>query len=171
MLTALVGALALAAPASAGNAIAVSGTQTTIDENAGTYKVDGGLIGDWRTTSVKTLASSPLYRAGGTERFTGCLDRGRDGSCAGDPSGSLSFSFRYWGKFGPNDALIWGSCWHPIRGGTGSFAGATGVLTFIDTPTATGVTTAYIGNVTLAGRAAARRSARASAVHPGCGGA
>ena len=170
-LAVLAGALAVAAPASAGNAVVVSGTQTNIDESAGTYKLDGGLIGEWRTTSIRTLAASPLARASGTERFTGCLDRGHDGSCSGDPGGTLKFSFLYWAKIGAGDSLVWGSCWHPIRGGTGAFAGATGVLTFVDTPTAAGVTTAYIGNVTLAGKAAARRSARASSVSPGCGGA
>lgn len=34
-----------------------------------------------------------VLRRGG--RNSGCLDRGRDGSCAGDPSETLDFSFEY----------------------------------------------------------------------------
>ena len=69
-------------------------------------------------------------------------------SCAGDPSGKLRFSFRYWAQFA-GDALVWGSCLHPITGGTGAFAGATGVLAMVDSPTPQGVKTSYIGHVTL----------------------
>ena len=81
----------------------------------------GGLIGKWKTTSFKTLATSPIYKGKGTEKFNGCLDRRRDGHCAGDPRGTIRFSFLYWAKFGPGDSLVWGSCWHPVRGGTGGF--------------------------------------------------
>ena len=56
------------------------------------------------------------------------------------PAGTLSFRFLYWGKFGPETRSIWGSCWHPVTGGTGDFAGAEGVLTMVDTPNAKGVT-------------------------------
>jgi hypothetical protein len=63
----------------------------------------GGLLGRWTGTSFKVLAKSPLYRAKGTERFRGCIDRRRDRSCAGDPSGTLSFTFRYWALFRSSD--------------------------------------------------------------------
>jgi hypothetical protein len=150
-------ALAAAAPASAktsrpgAKTYTVSGRQTAIDADAGTYRMAGRLVGMWRTLSSETTAESPLYEAKGTERFRGCLDRGRDGSCAGDPSGTLTFRFLLWAKNDPNDpsSLIWGACWHPIVEGTGDFAGADGVLTFVDTQRHDGVRTAYIGNVTI----------------------
>jgi hypothetical protein len=159
--------LALAAPAGATTTTyPVSGDQTVVDEQAGTYKMSGGLIGDWAITSFKELATTPLYRARGTEHFSGCLDRGRDGSCANDPSGTLDFTFRYWAQFGPGDALVWGACWHPITGGTGAFKGASGVLMMADTPSGNGgFTTAYIGSVTLKkGARSSRSHARAAAV-------
>ena len=163
-LVALGAVLALAAPAGAATTYRVSGSQVVVDESAGTYKMTGGLKGDWATLSFEEIAKQPLYRGRGTERFTGCLDRRGDGSCAGDPSGTLSFSFLYWARFAAGDALVWGSCWHPVTRGTGAFAGASGVLVMVDTPTSAGVKTAYIGNVTLtgAGGTRARRSAAAS---------
>lgn len=145
--------------ASAGAATyAVSGKQVVVNEEEGKYKMTGGLLGAWSITSFKELSSGPIFKAKGTERFNGCLDRGRDRKCGGDPKGTLTFRFLYWAKFGPGDSLIWGSCWHPVTGGTGDFAGADGVLTMVDTPTAHGVSTRYIGNITLAGGAAHARA-------------
>jgi hypothetical protein len=176
-LLAVCAALAPAAPAGAAT-YAVSGKQIAVNENAGIFKMRGGLIGRWNVTSFKELAKSPLYRAKGTERFKGCLDRRRDRSCAGDPSGTLSFRFLYWARFASSDpaSLVWGACWHPIVSGTGAFASARGVITMVDTPTGHGVSTSYIGNVTLPGRraggAAAHRPARAAAAgRTGCGAA
>jgi hypothetical protein len=160
-------ALALAAPAGAKTTTyPVSGDQTVVDAQAGTYKMTGGLIGDWAITSYEELATTPLYRAKGTEHFSGCLDRGHDGSCANDPAGTLDFRFRYWAQFAPGNALVWGACWHPITGGTGAFKGASGVLMMADTPTGDGgFTTAYIGSVTLTkGARSSRSHARAAAV-------
>ena len=37
----------------------------------------------------------------GHELFVGCIDSGSDGSCSGDPTGTLSFSFVFTGKFDP----------------------------------------------------------------------
>ena len=138
LLAAAAALLIFAAPAGA-KTYAVSGKQIAVNENAGKYRMTGGLIGKWKTTSFKTIATSPIYKGKGTEKFNGCLDRRRDGHCAGDPRGTIRFSFLYWAKFGPGDSLVWGSCWHPVRGGTGGFAGATGVLTFVDTPVGKGV--------------------------------
>jgi len=153
-------ALMLAANASAKTTtVPVSGTQTVVDEDAGTYKMSGSLIGDWQFTSFTEIATSPIYRAKGTELFSGCLDVRRDGTCTGDPSGTLRFRFKYWAQFDDEGALVWGSCLHPITGGTGAFAGATGVLSMVDTPTPQGVSTAYIGHVTLRGSAKARAHA------------
>src|SRR5262245_46833997 len=86
-------ALAFAGQAGAATTHVVSGSQTVVDENAGTYKMSGSLVGDWTQTSFTTLATSPLFRGKGTEVFSGCLDRARDGSCNGDPAGTLSFKF------------------------------------------------------------------------------
>ncbi|HVO54809.1 MAG TPA: hypothetical protein VMT37_10385 [Solirubrobacterales bacterium] len=155
-------ALALAGSASAAT-YPVSGKQIVVDEAAGTYKMNGGLVGKWEVTSFKELGSGSIFRAKGTERFKGCLDLRRDRSCAGDPSGTLSFTYLYWGEFEADDTLVWGSCWHPVVGGTGDFKHARGVLTMVDTPTAKGVSTSYTGNITLGSPSAARAAASASA--------
>lgn len=158
-------ALAIAAPASA-KTHKLSGTQKVIDEEAGTYKMRGSLLGSWAVTSFKKVPDPIYYHGRGTELFEGCLDRARDRSCKRDPSGSLSFTFDYWALFASEDpdSLVWGACWHPIVEGTGDFAGAKGVVMMVDTPTGKGVKTRYIGNLTLKGEKAARRahSARAS---------
>jgi hypothetical protein len=157
-------ALLLAATANAKTTtVPVSGAQTVVDEDAGTFKMSGSLIGDWQITSFTEIATAPIYRAKGTELFSGCLDVRRDGSCKGDPSGTLRFTFKYWAQFDEQGGLVWGSCLHPITGGTGSFAGATGVLAMVDTPTPQGVSTAYIGHVTLRGSAKSRAHANAAA--------
>ena len=153
--------IASAVPAAAAT-YPVSGKQTVISEKAGTSRMTGGLIGKWKTETFKELAKSPIYKAKGTESFDGCLDVNHNGSCAGDPSGTLSFDFLYWGKFGAGDSLIWGSCWHPVTGGSGDFAGAEGVVTMVDTPNEKGVTTNYTGNITIGGGG----GASATAVQP-----
>jgi hypothetical protein len=165
ILVAAAAALALAASASAASTYQVSGKQTVVDEAAGKFAMHGSLVGDWDTTSFTEIAKAPIYRAKGTELFAGCLDVGRDGSCKGDPAGKLRFDFKYWAQFDAQGGVVWGSCYHPITGGTGAFAGATGVLMMVDTPTAQGISTSYIGNVTLngsKGRAHARARAAAS---------
>jgi hypothetical protein len=165
-------ALAFAAQAGAAPTYTVSGSLTTVDYDAGIFTMSGGLIGDWVTTSYTELATSPLYRAKGTELFTGCLDRARDGSCgAHDPSGTMSFSFRYWAQFTSDGQLVWGGCTHPITDGTGAFTGATGLIVMVDRPTPTGVETRYAGTITLSGKkgeSQSRTDARAAAAHT-CG--
>jgi hypothetical protein len=151
----------------------VQGKQVVVDENAGTYTMRGGLIGDWAVTSFEEDAGGVLFRAHGTETFSGCLNRGHDRSCKGDPKGTLEFTFEYSALFGSADpsSLVWGACLHPIVSGAGAFAGAQGVLTMVDHPTPEGVKTRYIGSITLAGerkRSAARASTSAL---PRCGGA
>src|SRR6201999_465313 len=118
-----------------GEQFAVSGEQTVVNEKASTYKMSGGLLGDWKVTAFKETASKPVFKGRGTESFSGCIDRKLDGSCAGDPTGTLKFKFRYWAKFGKEDKLELGTCAHPVTGGTGDFAGATGFLMMVDTPT------------------------------------
>jgi hypothetical protein len=166
-------ALAVAAPAGAAT-VPIWGTQTVVDEDAGTFKMHGSLVGDWAVTTFKVLRPGPVFHAKGTERFSGCLDRGRDGSCSGDPAGTLKFTIDYKALFDPPGSknLVWGGCLHPVTSGTGAFAGARGVIVMADTPTASGVSTSYIGNLTLAGdgRAKARHAvAAAASAGRGCG--
>ena len=113
-------------------------------------------------------AGAPYNEATGTELFKGCIDRRRDRSCKGDPSGTLSLTAHYWALYGSADpaSLIWGACWHPVVAGTGDFAGAQGVVMFVDSPTPRGVETDYIGTLTLAGaRASSSRVAKASGAY------
>jgi hypothetical protein len=144
----------------------VSGQQIVDDPTAGTAHMTGGLVGQWTTTSFKVTAHAPLVNAKGGEQFKGCIDRARDGSCAGDPTGTLRFTYRYWGQPGDQaDAVVWGACYHPVVSGTGGLEGAHGVVMMADTPTTAGKTrTDYLGNVTLG--AVGQSAARAAAV--GC---
>jgi len=154
--------LALAGSASAATTYQVSGEQTVVDGDS--FKMSGGLIGDWEMTSFTTISTSPIFRGKGTELFSGCLDVNHNGKCKGDPSGTLSFRFRYSSLWDENGSLVWGTCTHPVIGGTGGFAGAKGVIAMVDTPTGgTDFTTAYIGNITLPGAAKSRASAKYSA--------
>jgi hypothetical protein len=133
--------------------------------------MSGSLVGDWQQTSFTTLAMSPLFRGKGTEVFSGCLDKGRDGSCKGDPAGTLSFKFRYVAQYTATSELLLGACTHPITGGTGAFTGATGALLMVDTPAPAGVETRYAGTMTLDGKkgqSQSRTHARAAAAHT-CG--
>jgi hypothetical protein len=154
-------ALLAAAPASAAT-FQVSGVQSApvssgpcFDPNALTSLVmTGGLVGCWYTDTVVTHSAQPngtpsgTIQATGTEHFVGCLDLDADGSCTGDPSGSLAFTFQFSGKFDPSTgAEIFGRCQHPIVSGTGDLADASGVITFQDD--VTNGTSLYTGHVTL----------------------
>jgi hypothetical protein len=162
--------------------VAVSGTQTVVDEAAGTYTMQGSLVGAWYTTKfVQRYASSSQYVATGKELFVGCLDANANGSCdKKEPAGSLKFTFMYWASFDPaTGALLHGNCVHPITAGSGSFRKAAGVLFMEDTPTGDTVVTTYKGTVdyqaATSGQAAKHRtlaSAGASAAGHGgvCGG-
>ncbi len=168
VLLAVLALVASAAAAPVGEGFAVSGKQTAIDAEAGTYKMSGGLVGEWKITSFKELPTSAgVLKATGTESFKGCVDRKLDGSCSGDPSGSLKFSFRYWGRFSKEDKLELGTCAHPVTAGSGAFAGATGFLMMVDLPTkkAPFEVTEYEGVITLAGTTA---TARASSSRLAC---
>ena len=149
------------ASAGAGKTYRVAGKQIVTNEETGESIVRGGLRGTWNVTDFTedTDPATPL-QGSGTERFTGCLDRNRDRSCKGDPSGTFDLSFLYWADIS-GGALVWGACYHPIISGTGAFKGARGVFMFVDSPTANGVNTRYIGTITLAG--GKKRAAAASA--------
>lgn len=158
-------ATAAAATTVSGEQFTVAGKQTVVNEKAGTSKMSGGLLGNWKITSFTETAHQPVFRGKGTESFSGCIDRKLDGSCAGDPSGTLKFKFRYWGKFGKGDALELGTCAHPVTGGSGDFAGASGFLMMVDTPTkkAPFVETNYEGIITVSGPATSARPSAAAA--------
>lgn len=154
----------LAAPAAGAQTYRVAGEQVPVDPEAGTFRMTGGLLGDFRLVAIhEDAGAGPLVRAHGRERFDGCVDRALDGSCDGDPAGTLRFRFRYWALPASGDAVVWGACWHPIVGGTGAFRDASGVLMMVDTPEAGGqLRTDYIGNVTT-GEAKARGATASAA--------
>jgi hypothetical protein len=144
-----VASLALAAPAGA-TQNQVSGIQTfgitppacndlTADPSA-TLTMTGGLIGCWYVdTFNKKKETDPasgklVFIYYGTEHFTGCLDADGDGQCSGDPTGTFDTTFTFTTQ---NEATapyseIRGRCHHPIVGGDGAFANATGLLNFKD---------------------------------------
>jgi hypothetical protein len=117
---------------------------------------DGGGSSDagWYTDTLNFRgnpvgAPSGTIQATGTEHFAGCLDLDTDGSCTGDPHGTLAFTFQLSAKFEPVPPFseIHGRCQHPILSGTGDLAGATGVITFKDD--VANSTAPYSGHVTL----------------------
>lgn len=153
-LAALAALSALPAAATAGSgtpvSVEVSGTQTVVDEAAGTFAMHGSLVGAWYTTKfVPRYASSSRFVATGKELFVGCLDSNANKSCdKKEPAGSLKFTFMYWASFDPaTGALLHGNCVHPIIGGSGSFRKAAGVIFMEDTPTGDTVVTTYTGTV------------------------
>jgi len=139
-------AFVVAAPASA-EQNQVSGVQTpgatgppACTDPSASFTMTGGLVGCWYEDSImitkdQTTASGiELIHVSGTEHFIGCLDRDGDGSCIGaDPSGTLYFTFTFTEQVDvATGSEIRGRCHHPIVGGTGDFAAATGVLNFKD---------------------------------------
>ena len=171
-----------AAPMAATAAVyTVSGNQVpTADPQLST--MTGGLSGGWTTTIAGWRFDEATGRgvAWGTEVFSGCLDRLRNGCDASDPSGTMSFKFIAWQKYDPQNeyAFVTGACIHPVTSGTGGFKGAHGVIGMKDTPQADGsVTTSYVGALTIpsgqsikstgAGRS---RSLQASTPRVTCGG-
>ena len=160
---AVVAAEAAAAP------IHARGTQTVIDETAGTFAMHGTLVGTWFTTSfIPTYDSPTLFAAKGTERFVGCVDSNRNRTCnASEPQGTLRFDFIYWANFdAATGAFKHAQCVHPVTRGTASFAGATGLLLMDDHVHGGEVKTNYHGEIQLAGGGSASPSAPASAQAP-----
>jgi hypothetical protein len=154
---AVLAAAALAGVAAAAGTTQVSGVMRVVeigdpsDVTDDVTQVEGDLIGYWWTTTfdLGVATRSGVVTGSGTERFDGCRDANGNGVCDGsDPAGSLYLTFTYSGKFDPvTFALLHGRCNHPIAGGTGGFAGATGVIQMHDDP-ATGCTY-YRGHLTL----------------------
>ena len=148
-------AISFAAAADAPKPLVLKGKQIAVDEQKGIYKVTGSLIGDWRVTAFKVEYSDTGGRllGSGKELFTGCYDTDRSGLCdAGEPTGTLRFTFLYWATFKPGtETLVKGQCIHPVVGGTGGFAKAKGLIHMVDVPSASGVRTTYTGALTVPG--------------------
>jgi hypothetical protein len=112
--------------------------------------MSGSLVGCWYVVDlVDKFQDNGALQETGHELFVGCLDSEGDGSCSGDPSGTLSFSYVFTGKF---DSVtfeeIKGRCHHHVDEGTDGFAQASGVINFKDDVEA-GIAT-YDGNLKLA---------------------
>jgi hypothetical protein len=129
----------------------------------------GTLVGTWFTTSfIPTYDSPTLFAAKGTERFVGCVDSNRNRTCnASEPQGTLRFAFIYWANFdAATGAFKHAQCVHPVTRGTGSFAGATGLLLMDDHVHGGEVKTNYHGEIQFAGGGSASQSVPASAQAP-----
>lgn len=142
---AIAAVLTLAGPVAATpGAVPVEGRQEVADGGScpgATFVMSGDLEGCWTTDTFQLVAAGPngIVVGSGTETFTGCI---------GSRCGSLFFSFVFVGRFDAVEAEVWGGCHHPIRGGTGDFAGATGTLNFVDLPDGSGLPPAnYSGRI------------------------
>ena len=126
--------LASGAPAHAAGATVLSGVMqpdqggvcTGDPGSLGGMVVSGTLVGCWYLDTYEPGPTNPAggTTASGTETFIGCL---------GDACGRLFTTFTFTGKYdGATEEH--GRCHHPIVGGDGDFAGATGVINMHDEP-------------------------------------
>ena len=125
----------------------VSGRQKPVGNTGEKFRMTGGLKGKWKITSFHVKKTKPVFKAKGRERFTGCVDVARDGSCSGDPAGKLEFRFRYWASIQDGEVIALGTCAHRIVAAGGGLTGTTGFLMMVDTPTAAGLKTHYEGEI------------------------
>jgi hypothetical protein len=89
--------------------------------------MSGSLDGCWYTkVETSTQTPSGAYLETGEEVFVGSLN--------GGPKGTLATTYKFEAKLAPDGSEIRGRCQHPIIGGTGGFASATGVILFKDAP-------------------------------------
>ena len=88
--------------------------------------MEGSLVGCWYTYVLASKETpSGSYKETGTELFVGCLN---ETTC-----GQFETTYTFTGKFTANfEAEIHGRCHHPVTGGTGGFAGMSGVIQFKD---------------------------------------
>ena len=148
LLVALIGSLLSAGAVAAANGTTiVRGVQLA----AGTcevvgFEMTGSLVGCWviDTFETKSDPAKATLLATGTEHFTGCL-----GSTCGTFFTTYTFTAKFDGPW-PTSAEIHGRCHHPIVGGTGGFAGASGVLSSHDVVDVSPPYFPYVGNVHLA---------------------
>ena len=133
-------------------AVEVRGRQIPVDVDAGKYRMEGDLVGDWLYVpqAPPLHDSDTLYVEAGLEVFNGCIDRNHDGLCGDrDVRGELRTAFLYWSSFDLDGNLIRGQCVHPVTGGRGGFAGARGRLDMVDRPVRDGIWTTYRGTIVL----------------------
>ena len=154
--TCIVAALVVAGVAAGAPApVKIKGTETTINEAKGQYEMHGSLVGKWNTTAFTPNYMGPdgEFVGSGKELFTGCHDADGNGTCdAGEPTGTLRFSFVYWATYKPNSqTLVKGECVHPVIGGTGGFKGVKGVVHMFDRPAGKDVKTTYTGSLLFPG--------------------
>ena len=117
----------------------IAGSQNCPNHQPDTYWMAGDLVGCWYTVSFDVIQANDnpggKFKASGTEHFVGCLNTNGNGTCdPGEPSGTFDTTFVFTAKFAPTGDEIHGRCHHPIVGGTGVFAGASGGLSFKDIP-------------------------------------
>ena len=104
----------------------------TAPANPGDYLplvMRGSLDGCWYTYFSDSDAKanpSGSYQETGTELFVGCLN--------GTTCGTFTTTYTFTGKFTSSNVEIRGRCQHSITGGTGDFAGMSGVILFKDDP-------------------------------------
>ena len=138
----------------------VAWDQPAVIEAAGTYAVQGGLIGDWTITSFEKIASGPVRRVEGAEVSSGPADVQRDRRASAiSCSRCASAADR-----GPRSASGAGSSPEraPTRsaGATRAFPDAADGLVMVDTRTWRAVSTFCIGNLMVRGRTPSRAGRR-----------
>jgi len=135
--------------ASAAPSTQVTGRQVAVDTCDGrsgavaTFVMTGDLEGCWYLDEFEPRAATPsgFFVGAGRETFVGCI---------GSRCGTLTFSFVFIGQYDVTGAEIRGACHHPITGGTGGLAGASGAINFVDDPDGSGLPPAdYMGRVHL----------------------
>lgn len=150
LLVALIGSLLSVGAVTAGSgASIVRGDQLAAGTCAdGGYAMTGSLVGCWwiDTFESKSDPDKSTFRATGTEHFIGCL-----GSVCGTFYTTYSYTAKTDGPW-PTSAEIHGRCHHPVIGGTGGFAGASGEISFHDVVDVSPPHYPYIGNVHVAQR-------------------
>src|SRR5262245_20816692 len=156
-------ALPVSASAGGNGATVVRGIQLAAGTcGDGGYWMTGSLEGCWQieTFVPKGAEDKAHYRATGRERFDGCL-----GSVCGAFFTTYSFTAKTDGPW-PTSPEIHGRCHHPITGGEGGFAGASGELSFHDVVDVSPPYYPYQGNIHLAAGAggSAKSAARAASV-------
>lgn len=109
----------------------LAGASSCPDADEGTYKMAGDLVGCWYTDTfeIRNVTPGGGFHASGTEHFVGCLNKSGNQTC-----GTFTTTFTFTAKYAVTLEEIHGRCHHPITGGTGGFAGASGELSFKDIP-------------------------------------
>ena len=139
---ALVAVVAAQAAAGAGATVVrgdqlLAGASNCPAADAFTYRMAGGLVGCWYTDSgeVRNATPSGVVIVSGTEHFVGCLNTNGNQTCdPGEPTGTFNTTYTFSSKYAASGDEIHGRCHHPIIGGTGGFARASGELSFTDIP-------------------------------------